>query len=178
MKTINLFVLVLGFWVMSACASNVVAEETDAVEAEMAAKKDAAEADAAAKVDEAEVEAEAKAAEEKAAEEKAAEAEAESEAKAEEMAADVSEVAEEAVESAGDSSGNLVSTCTYGDQERIITVVYDNDDTDTVCEVTYEKSTGVQTLWTANNDRDYCKETAAEFVAKQESWGWTCSNLE
>ncbi|MCK5662161.1 MAG: hypothetical protein KAI17_01680, partial [Thiotrichaceae bacterium] len=68
------------------------------------------------------------------------------------------------------------STCTNGDQVRVITVVYDNDATDTVCEVTYEKSTGVQTLWTANSDRDYCAEKAAAFVQKQEGWGWSCSN--
>jgi len=172
MKKINLFALVLGFWVMNACASNEVAEETDSAQAEMAEKMDAAESEAAAKVDAAEAEAKA------AAEEKAAEAKAEAEVKAEEMEADASAVADEADASAGDSSGNLVSTCTHGDQERIITVVYDNDETDTVCEVTYEKSTGIQTLWTANNDRDYCKERAAEFVEKQEGWGWTCSSLE
>ena len=170
MKTINLLALVFGILFISACASNEVAEETDTTKAEMAEKKDAAESEAAAKVDEAEAEAEAKAAAEKAAaEEQAAAANAEAEAKAEEMEADAS---------AGDSSGNLVSTCSYGDQERIITVVYDNDETDTVCEVTYEKSSGVQTLWTANNDRDYCKDRAVEFVEKQEGWGWTCTNLE
>ncbi|MCW8851063.1 MAG: hypothetical protein OQK44_00235, partial [Gammaproteobacteria bacterium] len=81
-------------------------------------------------------------------------------------------------EAATSGSGNLVSTCTNGDNVRIITVVYDNDATDTVCEVTYEKSTGIQTLWTANNDRDYCMEQATAFVEKQEGWGWTCSNLE
>ena len=42
MKIINLFALVLGFWVMSACASNEVAEEADTAEAEAAAKVDAA----------------------------------------------------------------------------------------------------------------------------------------
>jgi len=75
-------------------------------------------------------------------------------------------------------SDNLVSTCTYGDQERVITVVYDNSETGTACEVTYEKSTGVQTLWSAYNERDYCLDKAREFVKKQEGWGWNCSNLE
>ena len=167
MKVINLFALVLGILVTSACASNEVAEDTDATKAAMEENKDDAVSEANAKIDEAEEDAEAK----------AAEAEAETDAKAEEMETDATEVYE-AVSSAGDPSGNLVSTCTHGDQQRIITVVYDNDETDTVCEVTYEKDSGVETLWTANFDREYCKERAAEFVAKQEGWGWTCSNLE
>ena len=75
-------------------------------------------------------------------------------------------------------SGNLVSTCNYGDQVRIITVVYDNEETGKACEVNYEKSTGVQTLWSANTDKDYCMEKAVEFVKKQEGWGWVCSELE
>lgn len=79
---------------------------------------------------------------------------------------------------ASGGSDNLVSTCTYDGQTRVITVVYDNKDTDTVCEVSYEKSTGVQTLWSAYNERDYCLDKAKEFVAKQEGWGWNCSNLE
>ena len=175
MKIINLFALVLGVYVISAYASNEVNAQT----AEMEESLDAAASEANAMIDEAEADAEAKAAEEKAAaEENAAEAKAEADAKAEEMEVDASEAADEAVASGSDSSGNLVSTCTHGDQQRIISVVYDNDETDTVCEVTYEKDSGVETLWTANFDREYCKERAAEFVAKQEGWGWTCSNLE
>jgi len=98
---------------------------------------------------------------------------------------EVTEAAAEATETAATTetevtasdSDNLVSTCTNGDQVRVITVVYDNVATDTVCEVTYEKSTGVQTLWTANSDRDYCLDKATEFVQKQEGWGWTCNKL-
>lgn len=78
----------------------------------------------------------------------------------------------------GADSDNLVSTCTYGGDTRIISVIYDNEATDTVCEVTYEKTSGVQTLWSANNERDYCKEKAEAFVEKQRGWGWTCSDLE
>ena len=45
------------------------------------------------------------------------------------------------------------------------------------CQVVYKKLTeGVedQVLWSAENDAGYCEEKANEFVAKQESWGWTC----
>ena len=31
-----------------------------------------------------------------------------------------------------------------------------------------------QVLWTAENEADFCDRKAREFVAKQESWGWTC----
>jgi len=145
---IKYLLLVIGFSIISACASNEAskdADESTAVVAEEAIVEEAVEE---AIVEEAIVE----------------------------EATETEEIIE--TEAATSGSGNLVSTCTNGDQVRIITVVYDNDATDTVCEVTYEKSTGVQTLWTANNDRDYCMEQATAFVEKQEGWGWTCSNLE
>ena len=75
-------------------------------------------------------------------------------------------------------SGNLVATCYYEDLVRRITVVYDNEATGKACEVHYEKSTGVQTLWSAINDRDYCMDRAVEFVKKQGGWGWVCSEFE
>ena len=147
--------LVIGFSIISACASN---------EASM----DAAESDA------------------EAAKDKPVAAVEELKAEEPVMKEEVTEAAEEATETAATTeteastsdSGNLVSTCENGEHVRIITVVYDNEATDTVCEVTYEKSTGVQTLWTANSDRDYCLEQATAFVQKQEGWGWTCSTLE
>jgi hypothetical protein len=141
---IKYLLLVIGFSITSACASNepsVDADESTAAVAEEAIVEEAI-------VEEAIVE----------------------------EATETEEIIE--TEAATSGSGNLVSTCTNGDNVRIITVVYDNDATDTVCEVTYEKSTGIQTLWTANNDRDYCMEQATAFVEKQEGWGWTCSNLE
>ena len=45
------------------------------------------------------------------------------------------------------------------------------------CQVVYKKLTeGVedQVLWTAENDANFCDQQARAFVAKQESWGWTC----
>ena len=45
------------------------------------------------------------------------------------------------------------------------------------CQVVYRKLTeGAedQVLWNAQNDAAYCEEKAAAFVAKLESWGWTC----
>jgi len=172
MNKISALLLVLGISAISACASNEVADDaaTEAgneaameAEAKMEQEKAAAEAKVDAEVD--------------AAEEEMAESKADAEEKVEEVRQEAEEAAASA-DDASDDSANLVSTCTNGDQTRIISVIYDNDETDAVCEVTYEKSTGVQTLWSANNDRDYCKERAAEFIQKQEGWGWTCSNLE
>jgi len=45
------------------------------------------------------------------------------------------------------------------------------------CQVVYKKLTeGAedQVLWNAQNDGTYCEEKATAFVAKLESWGWTC----
>ena len=45
------------------------------------------------------------------------------------------------------------------------------------CEVVYKKLTeGVedQVLWSAQSDGAYCAEKANGFIAKLESYGWTC----
>ena len=160
MMSIKNLILVMGFSIISACASNEASMDADESKAETAKDEQVA------------------ALEEVKAEEPVL--------KEEVPAEEVTEAAAEATETAATTetevttsdSDNLVSTCTNGDQVRIITVVYDNVATDTVCEVTYEKSTGVQTLWTANSDRDYCLDKATEFVQKQEGWGWTCNKLK
>jgi len=171
MKNIYLLIMIMGFAAISACASDEVMEtaESDASEkaemmkqeqsAAMEAKKAAA-AEAKAKAD---AKARADAAAKKAA--------------MEEEADDAVEQAEETSD-AMQSTGDLVSTCEHSGKVRVIKVVYDNPETETVCEVTYEKSTGVQTLWTAINDRDFCLDKAKAFVEKQEGWGWSCSALE
>lgn len=64
--------------------------------------------------------------------------------------------------------------CTHGDNVRTIRVIY-YDEGPKACEVTYEKSTGTQSLWNAISDEAYCEDRAAEFVDKQEGWGWNCS---
>ncbi len=150
-------ILVMGFLIISACASNEVSMDVDESNAE-AAKDESVAAMEESKADMQEMKKEAPV-------EKVTEAPAETAA-----------TTETAV--ATSESDNRTSTCENGGQVRIITVVYDNEATDTACEVNYEKSTGVQTLWTANSDRDYCLDKATGFVQKQEDWGWTCSNLE
>ena len=85
---------------------------------------------------------------------------------------------ESATESTSADFRNKISMCKHGNQIRIISVVYKQGETSTSCEVTYEKDTGVKTLWNARSDLSYCVNKAKEFVAKQEGWGWVCNNLE
>ena len=159
MKIKNL-ILITAFAIISACASNEAAMDADEKHAETAKDEPVAAVE--------ESRTEAPAVEEEVVIEEVTEAPAE-----------VTETAATTETEASTSDSDIrVSTCKNGEHVRIITVVYDNDATDTVCEVTYEKSSGVQTLWTANSDRDYCLDQAAAFVEKQEGWGWTCSNLE
>ena len=83
-----------------------------------------------------------------------------------------------ATETTSSGTKNKISMCKNGNQVRIISVVYKQGDASTSCEVTYEKDTGVKSLWNARTDTSYCETKAKEFVAKQEGWGWVCSNLE
>jgi len=157
--------MILGFAVVSACASN---DTTDDAESDASAKAEMMKQEQAAAMEKEKAEAE-------------AQAKADMKAKADEAAEQAEEEVDTAAMEASDaakSSGDLASTCNNGDQVRVIRVVYDNPNTDYVCEVTYEKSTGVETLWFALNERDYCLDKATAFVEKQEGWGWTCSNLE
>ncbi len=143
--------LITGLAVISACASNEANMDTDESSAKMTDEQPAAARE----------------------DLKAEEPMMQTEEPEEDVEVEITEV--EVVES---DTGELVSTCKYGDQVRIITVVFDDEATGKACEVKYEKSTGVQTLWSAILDKDYCREKAAEFVKKQEGWGWVCSELE
>ena len=69
---------------------------------------------------------------------------------------------------------DITYVCTHDGNTRTIRVIYP-DDGPNACEVTYEKSTGTQTLWNARNDSSYCEGKAVDFVAKQEGWGWQCN---
>jgi len=66
------------------------------------------------------------------------------------------------------------TTCTHGDKQRKIEVVY--PESDKACEVQYTKGDDMQVLWSANFDKEYCVEKAAAFVEKQQGWGWECAS--
>ena len=156
MNKMSTFIVLAGIAALSACASDEVVMNDTAAKEDMAAEQPAAAMPEAMTHDKAMM----------------------TEKPATKPAEPVAPAAMPETSSASYGSGNLVSACVYGDQKRVISVVYDNDTTGNVCEVTYEKSTGVQTLWSAQNDRDYCLDRAMEFVEKQKGWGWVCSNLE
>ncbi len=72
------------------------------------------------------------------------------------------------------ASADVFYSCTNGAQERTIAVVYDNPDRPVPCQVEYTKDGGVTVLWSAKHQENYCEQKAAEFVKKQEGWGWKC----
>ena len=66
-------------------------------------------------------------------------------------------------------------TCTNGPQERVISVVYQDQEAKALCEVKYQKDGVTETLWSAQDEVGYCEEKAKAFVEKQRSWGWSCN---
>jgi hypothetical protein len=69
---------------------------------------------------------------------------------------------------------NQKTVCTHDNTQRIIEVVYTGE-TALPCEVHYTKGTQSQVLWSAHNSENYCESKAAEFVQKQQAWGWNCA---
>lgn len=67
--------------------------------------------------------------------------------------------------------------CLHGDSERKISVVYNTPTSTVPCEVIYEKASGSQVLWNAQNQEGYCESKASEFVEKQRGWGWDCAKM-
>jgi len=76
---------------------------------------------------------------------------------------------------AGNAVADETYTCTQGDQERIITIVYQDQAAKVPCEVRYQKGDVTETLWSAQNEAGYCEEKAEAFVEKQRGWGWDCA---
>ena len=64
--------------------------------------------------------------------------------------------------------------CTDGQQERVISIVYQDQATKVPCDVEYTSSGQTKTLWHADNEAGYCEEKAEEFIQKQIEWGWRC----
>lgn len=70
---------------------------------------------------------------------------------------------------------STTTNCTRDSQVRIIEVVYPQA-ADLPCEVHYTKGGKTETLWMASNESGYCENKAAEFVARQQGWGWSCES--
>lgn len=65
--------------------------------------------------------------------------------------------------------------CTKANQERVISVVYEDQVTKLPCKVNYQKEGQTKTLWSAKNKAGYCEKKAESFVQKQKGWGWNCA---
>lgn len=76
---------------------------------------------------------------------------------------------------AGNAVADETYTCTQGDQERIITIVYQDQVAKVPCEVRYQKGDVTETLWSAQNQVGYCEEKVEAFLEKQRGWGWDCA---
>lgn len=68
--------------------------------------------------------------------------------------------------------------CTLGQEERIISIMYEDLPNKVSCEVRYHKGDGVSALWSATTELGFCEEKAESFVQKQINWGWECSKVE
>ena len=77
----------------------------------------------------------------------------------------------------GIAAANEEYVCNFGDAKRLISVNYESEHEQVPCQVQYDKGHGAEMLWNAQSEVGYCESKAAEFVAKQESWGWSCSKV-
>lgn len=79
---------------------------------------------------------------------------------------------------AASAQGVTSYSCTYDEMLRRVEILTEPG-VPVPCEVHYYKDTeapgGHQVLWSAQNDAGYCETRTAEFVAKLEGWGWSCS---
>lgn len=180
MKKIMTVLIMMGFVGLTACASNEATMESAENESDSAKDNSAAAMqEASTTADKAE----------DVISSDTADAQASMSTEAEEKAGDAMASGAAADASAGDAmvteasaadmaSNTKVSVCKNAGHVRTITLVYDDEETGKACKVDYEKSSGTQTLWTANTDKDYCLEKAEAFVQKQEGWGWDCTPLQ
>lgn len=65
-------------------------------------------------------------------------------------------------------------TCTDGEKERVIAVVYDNQANKLPCEVQYYKDAGAMKVWRSTSVAGYCEEKAQTLVKQQLDFGWHC----
>ncbi|MGI9276268.1 MAG: hypothetical protein ACR2PT_15685 [Endozoicomonas sp.] len=75
-------------------------------------------------------------------------------------------------------------TCAHSHKQRVIEVIYLKRESEVPCEVRYTKGQlrhgdfqvdSEETVWKASYEKGYCEAKAAEFVKKQEGWGWACA---
>lgn len=75
---------------------------------------------------------------------------------------------------AGAARADITYVCTYGQKERLITVMYADQATRLPCEVRYTKEGATEVLWHATTQAGYCEEKAQGLVQQHLEWGWRC----
>jgi hypothetical protein len=67
--------------------------------------------------------------------------------------------------------------CTFGVQERVISIIPEDPIRNTPCEVLYQKDGGARTVWDAKERKGSCEEEVLAFVEQQQEWGWECQEI-
>lgn len=72
------------------------------------------------------------------------------------------------------SAQDLV-TCTSGQLQRTVEVVYETPGKRVPCDVRYVKSSGeARSLWRAEHEEGYCERQAVSLIQKLSNAGWSC----
>ena len=72
------------------------------------------------------------------------------------------------------SAQDLV-TCTSGQLQRTVEVVYETPGKRVPCDVRYAKSSGeARSLWRAEHEEGYCERQAVSLIQKLSNAGWSC----
>ena len=74
------------------------------------------------------------------------------------------------------AAANPIS-CTQGELNRTVEIVYAEPGQPVPCEVIYAKPAAgtIELLWQAMNEAGYCEQQAADLIEKLEGSGWHCS---
>ncbi len=75
----------------------------------------------------------------------------------------------------GDSIAGSTQLCSYGHQQRLVSIVNAGAERSVPCQVQYTRRGTKISLWHAHHERGYCEAQAAAFVQKQIDWGWKCA---
>jgi len=67
--------------------------------------------------------------------------------------------------------------CTYGQDERVISVIYQDQQQQVPCEVRYQHDGMTEVAWTAQIEKGYCERKARDFVQQQLARGWSCNDF-
>lgn len=62
-------------------------------------------------------------------------------------------------------------TCSSGSQERVISVVYQDQEAKVPCEVQYQKDGVTETLWSAQDEVGYCEEKRLRLLSRNSAAG-------